>query len=194
MKNVTMILRILAVALLTVAALAQNSGTLSSGTGTITFNGTTIGTGLSSAPPPSNEPVHNYQGEYILITRAWEDSSGWCWMSATAQWSGGTTGGGCGTVQWKYELHPYASLVDAEIALTKECTSWGGSRYPCIYPANGKSSGLDNWSAEFVGIFKLERVLGSDDVKFADGDTVKSHVVEEKEHWFQWTINGDRTD
>jgi hypothetical protein len=55
-----------------------------------------------------------------------------------------------------------------------------------MYPSN--SSDHRNYSKEFVGIFRLERVLGADDVKFSEGDTVKTHTVEEKEHWFQWTV------
>jgi hypothetical protein len=184
MKTVLCCLIVLLLASLLTAQSAQSV--------TLPSNGT-ITSGLLTASPPSNEPVHNYQGEYILITRSWDSGSGGCYAAVplssgwTAQWS---EGGYCGSASWKYDIHPYSNLADAQAVLMADCGGWNNNHYPCIYPANSTKSG--GGTKEFVGIYKLERVLGADDVKFADGDTVKTHTVEEKEHWFQWTIDGQQ--
>jgi len=178
------ILCCLVASIFALTAFAQTSTGVTGATGTASSI-TATNAGYPVAPP-SNEPVHNYQGEYILITRSWDNSWGGCFTltsSGTTQWSEGQS---CGSASWKYDMRPYASLADAKMELTAECSMYSGSHYPCMYPSN--SSDHRNYSKEFVGIFRLERVLGADDVKFSEGDTVKTHTVEEKEHWFQWTV------
>ena len=113
--------------------------------------------------PPTDEPVKDMTGQYVLVTRQWKP--GW-------NRSGDMV---ITEYEWIYDELYFDTLKDALTELQKDC-GYGNSGYPC------------HKQNEFVGIYKLSLVVSRDQAHLSQGDKVQKHEVEQKDHWFKWEV------
>lgn len=111
--------------------------------------------------PASDEPIKDYSGQYVLVTRAWE--------SCMVQSGDSVTTNQC----WAYHEYFFPTMAEAVKDLQREC----GPGWPCL-SKNG-----------FVGIYKLTPALTRDQAKFEEGDRqIPEHVESRTEHWAKWNV------
>jgi hypothetical protein len=127
-------------------------------------------------PPATNEPIKDYSGQYVLITREWR--------SCEHQHGDSVSFDPC----WDYTESYYPTLKDAENELTKDdcrlMLNQDSKEQPCIGQAQIEGT-------NFVGIYKLVPVLTRAQAHFTEGDKeIPAHVEVHKQHWSKWTIDG----
>jgi hypothetical protein len=121
---------------------------------------------------PTKEPIKDYSGQFVLVTREWR--------SCPKQQGDYMSYEPC----WDYQETYYATLADAEKALTKD---------DCGIFFNGDDKLKEACTEEtnFVGIYKLVPALTRAQAHFTEGDKeVPAHVEAHKQHWSKWTIDG----